>query len=84
MAIRLPRTVTHSQMREAADLLGIPKGASVREVRLTFGGEDSGMTVGVLARNGSGVFVTDGSGDPLMAYGHVPISTEEVSPDAAA
>ncbi|MFI6279645.1 hypothetical protein [Streptomyces sp. NPDC050988] len=85
MAVQLPRTVTYSQMQDVCAALGIPQGAAVREVRLVFGGDDAGMTVGVLARNHAGVFIADGDGDPLMAYGHVPISADpEVSPDASA
>lgn len=85
MAVQLPPTVTYSQMRDVCTALGIPEGAGVREVRLVFGGDEAGMTVSVLARNRGGGFIADSDGNPLMAYGHVPIGPEpEVSPDASA
>lgn len=85
MAVQLPRTVAYSQMRKACAILGIPEGAAVANVTLTFGGEGVGMTLGILARNRGGELISDGDHDPLMAYGHVPIGPEpEVSPDASA
>lgn len=86
MAVKLPRSVSYAQMQQACDLLGIPHGAGVREVRLTFGGgEDAGMALGCLTRNATGQFIADADGEPLMAYGIVPIGPdEEVSPDGTA
>lgn len=85
MPVQLPRTVSPAQMQEACRVLGIPKGAAVAQVILAFNGEEAGMTLGCLARNHLSTFITDADGEPLMAYGHVPIGPdEEVSPDGTA
>lgn len=82
--MRLPRSVSYAQLRAACKLLGVPENAGIQEVRIAFGGDSAGMTVGVLARNRTGEFVTDADDEPLTAYGHIPVGpAEEVTADAA-
>lgn len=75
MSVSLPATVTHEQLVAACDALGLPRGAGVRSVLISYGGEDAGATIGVAVRNGKGQFVAH-EDEPLTAYAHVPIARD--------